>query len=239
MQTLCLVLTLTLVCFAESSPTNVGTLEFDNLEVDYPDLGYEQDENWGAIFSKLLGGTTKKPLKYPKVSEDSETTSAKTSGTKQTKKTNKGVQTSLKSGDLSSFFKEIAGRDKGAYDDADEAARADATAATAAVTKGKATRTFARGNKTTGFHRVYHKDEYKKDQDFYEFDETKGTVNGAGGKITGTKASAGAGYKKGSFDHKREKDIHGKEGSLDTGFLDKQFSEFEDNEDLDGEFSNF
>ncbi|KAJ8711890.1 hypothetical protein PYW08_008844 [Mythimna loreyi] len=236
---LCLVLTLTLAWFADSSPINAATLEFDNLEVDYPDVGYEHDENWGAIFSRLLGATTKKPSKYDKFGQDSEATSAKTTGEKQTKKLTKGVLSTLKSGDLSAFFKEAAVRDKGSYDDADESARADVTAASAAVAKGKATRTYARGNKTTGFHRVYHKDEYKKDQDFYEFDEVKGTVNGAGAKAKGSVASAGAGYKKGSFDHNRQKGIHGKEGSLDTGFLDKQFSEFEDSEDLDGEFSNF
>lgn len=237
LKTVCLVLTLTVV-LAESSPINVGTLEFDNLDPAYQDLGYERDDNWWAVFSRLLG-PTRYPPTYAKASPDSETTSARISGSKQKSQSTEGVHRTHNSGDLNWFSKEADARDQGFYDSADESARTGVKAAAAAATTGEATRTYAKGNKTTGFHRVYHNDEYKKDQDFYEFDKTKGTVNSVGGKIAGASISADKGFRIGSYDHNRHKGDHGRQGSLDSGFFDNQFSEFEDSNDLDGEFSNF
>ena len=215
---LVLVLTLTIVYFAESSPINVGTLEFDNLDVDYPDLGYERDEpSWGTtLFVKLFDQVTGKPAKDAKASKDS------------VKKNNvtKRVHGTHSRGDINSFFKNADAFDHGEYDDSEEYAKAAATTVAAAVTKGKETRTYTRGKKTTGFHRVHHKDEYKKDQEFYENDVTNGTINKAAAKAVATTASAGASTKKGSFKHDRHKGIQVKQGNVDHGFLDKQFNEY-------------
>lgn len=234
-KTLFLILTLTVAYFAESSPINVGTLEFNDLDVEYSDVGYENDEpaaGWAAILSKLISDATKTPSKDSKASNNDE----KTSGLKKKKNSNKGLHSTHSTGDLNTFFKKANAYDHGLIDDSDESARADAVAAKAAVTKGKETRTYARGKKTTGFHRVQHKDEYKKDQEFYEQDETKGTINRAGAKALGTAVSAGAGFNKSSFKHDRQKGINGKQGYLDTGFTDKHFSEFDESENVDDEF---
>lgn len=237
-KTFVLVLILTIIHLAESSPVNVDTLDFDNLDVDYTDIGYERDEPlWGStFFLKLLEEVTRKPPKDAKASKDSAETSAKMSGSKKKNNLTKGVHSTHNRGDLNSFFKKADDYDHGEYDDSKEFAKAAATAALAAVAKGKETRTYARGNKTTGFHRVHHKDEYKKDQEFYENDETKGTINKAGAKAVGTTASAGSGFKVGSFKHDRHRGIHGKQGYLDNGFSDKQFNEYMNS--ADGEFSS-
>lgn len=233
---ICFVLTLTVAYLAESSPVNLGTLEFDNLDADISELGYEVDEEDLDDYSKLLDNAD--DASKTKSAKDSAKTDVKTSGYKKKNTENNGVKSKHNIGDLKKFFKAAGVHDQGSYDDADVYALAQGLAAAAVGTDGKESRTYKKGTKTRGFHRVHHKDEYKKDQEFYEDDETKGTINKVGAKAIGFKIGAGAGFDKGHFHHDRQKGIYGKQGYSDKGFLDKQFSGFSDSQGFDGSFAN-
>lgn len=236
---ICFVLTLTVVYLAESSPVNLGTLEFDNLDTDLSQLGYEVEEEDLDDYSKLLdeAGTSKSGSANNKDKTNSKT-NVKTSGFKKKNTENKGVKSAHNIGDLKKFFKVAGVHDQGSYDDADIYALAEGIAAAAVGTDGKESRTYKKGTKTRGFHRVHHKDEYKKDQEFYEDDETKGTVNKVGAKGLGVKIGAGAGFDKGHFHHDHQKGVYGKQGYSDKGFLDAVISGFSDSQGFDGSFKN-
>ncbi|XP_075984474.1 uncharacterized protein LOC142982060 [Anticarsia gemmatalis] len=237
---ICLVLTLTVVYLAESSPLNLGALEFDNLDTDLSQLSYEVEEEDLDDFSKLLDeqdGTTKSASASDKNSAKAKT-NVNTSGFKKKNTVNKGVKSNHNIGDLKKFFKAAGVHDQGSFDDADIYAIAEGLAAAAVGTDGKESRTYKKGTKTRGFHRVHHKDEYKKDQEFYEDDETKGTINKVGARGLGVKVGAGAGFDKGHFHHDRQKGIFGKQGYLDKGYLDAEINGYSDSQGFDGAFTN-
>ncbi|CAD0204928.1 unnamed protein product [Chrysodeixis includens] len=234
---ICLILTLAIVYLVESSPVNLGTLEFDNLDTDLSNLKYEVEEEDLDDYSKLLDDADEAAKTNNEDSAKTKT-SAKTSGFKKKNTENKGVKSKHNIADLKKFFKTAGVHDQGAYDDDDIYALAEGIAASAVGADGKETRTYKKGTKTRGFHRVHHKDEYKKDQEFYEDDETNGTVNKIGAKALGIKIGAGAGFQKGHFHHDRQKGIYGGQGYSDKGFLDKQIAGYSDSQGFDASFAN-
>ncbi|XP_049884537.1 uncharacterized protein LOC126379763 [Pectinophora gossypiella] len=235
MQKWWLVLSLTLVCYwAESSPVGLGTLEFDNLDTDLDSLSYEVEEEDLDDFSKLLDEEA--AAKEAKANEQNK--SVKTSGFKKKNTANKGLKSKHNIQDLKKFYKSAGVHDQGAYDDDDVYAAVEGVAAQAVGIKGNEDRTYRKGTKTRGFHRVHHKDEYKKDKAFYEDDETKGTIKKVGAKGLGYKIGAGAGFNKGHFHHNRQKGIYGKQGFLDKKLLDKEFKGYSDAQGFDGSFSS-
>uniref|UniRef100_A0A2A4K669 Uncharacterized protein n=1 Tax=Heliothis virescens TaxID=7102 RepID=A0A2A4K669_HELVI len=230
---LCLVLTLTIVCLAESSPISLGFLKFDNLDTDIADLKYEEDdETLEKIFDVTTEGSKKKDDKTRNASE------SKHLGFIKKNIIDKGHHGKLNEGDLKQFFKKAKVHDYGRYGDGEMFAITGAIAATAAADTVKATRTFRKGNKTRGFHRVQHKDEYKKDQEFFEDDETKGTISKAATKGLSTKARAGAAFNKGFFKDDGEEDILAKEGYLNRGFEDTEDKDLYNSQGYEESFSD-
>ncbi|CAH0678071.1 unnamed protein product [Spodoptera exigua] len=232
---MCLVLTLTVARFAESWPRKPEVLE--NLNADYSAQGFDDEDEATNPFSKLLriGEVIKKPIVFE---EDGKDVNLKIIGSKKKNSERKNEKTKYRSGDTKSFYKTGGSREHGAYDDLDINALANAIAATAAVIKANENRTYRRGNKTRGFHRVHHKDEYKKDQEFYEDDETKGSINKNALNGAGKSLEVKGTLNKGTFNHDQNKGLYGKEGFLENGFTDTQFVGFDDSLGLDASFSN-
>lgn len=83
-----------------------------------------------------------------------------------------------------------------------------------------------KGSKTTGYHNVYHKDEYKKDHKFYDESDHSGHFAKHGEKEK--KHSADSGYeKKGGFhDSAYDQGHKKKQGSESTGHVDEQHKKY-------------
>ncbi|XP_052756482.1 uncharacterized protein LOC128201959 [Galleria mellonella] len=220
-------------CWTESSPVNLGTLEFDNLDTGLSNLKYEVEEEDLDDFSKLLDEADNS-----KNVNDKSKSNVKTNGFKKKNTANIGVKGNHNVQDLKKFYKAARAHDEGDYDDDDVYAIAEALAGESIGVKGNENRKYRKGTKTRGFHRVHHKDEYKKDKEFYEDDETNGTIKKVGGKAIGYKIGTGAGLHKGHFHHDRRKGIYGKKGYADKGFFDKEFSGFSDSQGFEGSFNN-
>lgn len=230
---ICFALSLTVIfCLTEASPVKLDTLEFDKLDKDLDDLKYEVEEEDLDDFSKLLDDADQtKSLK-------SEKGKVKTSGFKKKNTSSKGSKGKHDIEDLKKFFKTVRGKDQGEYKDDDVYATIKALAAEAVGVKGTEERKYKKGMKTRGFHRVHHKDEYKKDKEFYEDDETTGAVKKIGGKAVGFKIGGGVGFKKGHYNHDYRKGIYGKEGFQDRGHSNKKYSGFSDDQGFEGSFNN-
>lgn len=234
---LCFVLSLTLVCFlVDSSPVGLGTLEFDNLDSDIDHLAYEVEEEDLDDFAKLLDNadeTTKSSSANNKAN-----TIVKTSGFKRKNTNNKGSNNKHNIQNLKRFYKSAGKHDQGAYDDDDLYAVVEGVAAQAVGVMGSEDRNYKKGTKSRGFHRVHHKDEYKKDKVFYEDDEIKGTLKKVGAKGLGFRIGAGAGFNKGHYHHDNQKGIYGREGFADKGFANRNFEDYSDSQGFDGSFTS-
>lgn len=234
---LCFVLSLTLVCFlADSSPVGLGTIECDNLDTDIDELAYEIEEEDLDDFAKLLDDadeTTEGSNENKKAQ-----TNVKTSGFKRKNTNNNGSNNKHNIQNLKKFYKSGGLHDQGAYDDDDLYAVVEGVAAQAVGVKGSEDRKYRKGTKSRGFHRVHHKDEYKKDKVFYEDDETKGTVKKVGARGLGFRIGGGAGFNKGHYHHDRQKGLYGKEGFADKGFANKNFKNYSDSQGFDASFNN-
>ncbi|XP_053616000.1 uncharacterized protein LOC128678453 [Plodia interpunctella] len=230
---ICFALSLTVFCYwAESSPLK-RTLEFDNLDTDIADLKYEVEEEDLDDFSKLLEESDENSK-----SAANGKAKVKTSGFKKKNTANKGIKGKKNIQDVKKFYKTGSIYDDGDYDDEEKYGLVEGVAGEAVGIKGNENRKYRKGTKVSGFHRVHHKDEYKKDKEFYEDDETSGSIQKNGVKKFGFKVGAGTGFQKGRFHHDRMKGVYGKEGFADKGFFDKQFSEFADSQGFDGSFKN-
>lgn len=231
----CLLLSVAVYWLTEAAPVNLGSLEFDKLDTDLKNLKYEVEEEDLDDFSKLLdeAGSAESTTDNKQAK-----TNVKASGFKRKDTSNKRSKSKHNIDDLKKFFKTAGVHDQGAYDDDETYALAEAFAGTAVGIKGKEDRKYRKGTKTRGFHRVHHKDEYKKDKLFYEDDEISGTINKVGAKEFGRKIGAGAKADKGRFHHDHQKGIFGKQGYSDNGSSNKEFNEFSDSQGFDGTFSN-
>ncbi|XP_023014237.2 uncharacterized protein [Leptinotarsa decemlineata] len=79
-----------------------------------------------------------------------------------------------------------------------------------------------KGSKTTGFHNVYHKDEYKKDHSFYDKADKKGHFNRYGNFDSKGSAEADAFAKGGNNEEKFKEGKYGSRGESDKGhFLEE------------------
>lgn len=214
---------------SESKPTGLRLSEFDDLDTDIADLKYEVEEEDLDDFSKLLDETDRTSAAAKDI---------KTSGFKKKSASNKGSKKKYNIGDLKKFFNIRGANDKGSFDDGEVYAIAEGVVGNSVGLKGKEDRKYRKGTKTRGFHKVHHKDEYKKNKIFYEDDETSGKINKVGAKVYGVKLSGGAGFDKGRFHHNRRKGVVGKRGYADKGFSDKEFSDFSDSQGFDASFSN-
>lgn len=215
---------------AESSAASLGSLEFDNLDTDLSDLAYEVEEEDLDDFSKLLDAEDA-------ATKDNAKSSVKATGFQKENKAKKGLKAKQDVSDLKKFFKALGVRDDANFDDDAKYSLAEAAVAEAVGIKGKEDRTYRKGTKTRGFHRVHHKDEYKKDKVFYEDDETKGAINKVGAKGHGYSLSGGAGFNKGHIHHDRKKGVYGKQGYSDKGTFEKEYEGYGDSQGFDANFS--
>ncbi|KOC69589.1 hypothetical protein WH47_05532 [Habropoda laboriosa] len=95
-----------------------------------------------------------------------------------------------------------------------------------------------KGHKTNGFHNVYHKDEYKKESDFYDDDHKKGHFDEYEEFDKGYKSVEG-GFKKGghhSSDH--DDQDSGRKGYYDKGHRDSQDQGHKNEEGENSYYSN-
>ncbi|CAG9855949.1 unnamed protein product [Phyllotreta striolata] len=74
-----------------------------------------------------------------------------------------------------------------------------------------------KGSKTTGYHKVYHKDEYKKNKSFYDKKDQKGYFNRYGDFKEKTSSDAGRSSAGGSLDSAYRDGKFGVEGRKETG----------------------
>ncbi|CAB3233269.1 unnamed protein product [Arctia plantaginis] len=231
---------MTICYYVKSSPVKLDTLQFDNLDTDLSELSYEVEEEDLDDFSKPLDDVDRTSKSGSENSQDNAKSNlnVNTSGFKKKNTENKGVQSKHNIGDIKKFFNAAGVHDQGSYDDADIYALAEGIAAAVVGTDGIENRTYKKGTKTRGFHRVHHKDEYKKDQEFYEDDETSGTIKKVGAKAIGVKVGAGADFNKGHFHHDRQKGVYGKRGYLDKGYLNADTNAYSDSQGFDGSFKN-
>ncbi|XP_004927115.1 uncharacterized protein LOC101746708 [Bombyx mori] len=202
---LCFALSFGVWWLAESAPAGLGEIGFDKLDTDIANLRYDEDID---SFSKLLDETDNAINKDAK-------SKLTTSGFKKKTTANKGLESAHDIGDLKKFYKAIGAIDKGDYENDDIYGTAQGLAGKSVGIKGNEERKYRKGTKTRGFHRIHHKDEFKKDKLFYEDDETKGTISKVGAKGLGVKVTAGAGFDKGHFQRDHKKGIYGKQGFLD------------------------
>ncbi|VVC96893.1 unnamed protein product [Leptidea sinapis] len=217
-----LILVLALVfCWVQSSPVNLGSLEYDNLDKDISDLKYESD------FAKLDDQSAEK-----------KSAKANTSGFQKKNVKNKGAKVQYSIEDLKKFFKALGLTDDGSFDDSEVYGSAEGIAANAVGIKGNENRKYRKGTKTKGFHRVQHKDEYNKDKEFYEDDEISGEIKKVGAKGFGYGVKGGLDFDKGSFHHVRNKGIFGKTGFLGKGKTEKDFVGYDDEQGIDTNFDS-
>ncbi|CAK1545445.1 unnamed protein product [Leptosia nina] len=211
-------LVVALICYwVEATPLNDASLDFNT---DISNLKY--DSNDLEDYLKYIEGDN----------EDK-----KKSMTKK-KIANKGAKVNYNIKDLKNFFKSLGLKDDGSFDDSEVYGLTEAEAAKKVGIKGKENRTYKKGTKTRGFHRVQHKDEYKKDKEFYEDDEVSGSISKVGAKGFGYDISAGSGFDKGQFHHLRNKSLKGKQGFSDTGSAEKNFSGYSNAKDFDEYFDS-
>lgn len=220
-----LVISLSLFClWVESRPA-----EFEELDADLSGLSYEVEEEDIEDFAKALDGSDD-------VSEMEST--SKTSGFRKNQSASKGVKGKKNSANENKVYKVRHGPDRGSYDDDDVYGDVEGIVGQAVSVTGNEDRKYRKGKKTRGFHRVHHKDEYKKDKVYYEDDETKGLIKKVGAKGHGYKISGGAGFNKGHFDHDRKKGLYGKRGYTDKGLVDKEVKAYSNSQGFDKVFSN-
>ncbi|XP_072933201.1 uncharacterized protein [Epargyreus clarus] len=235
---LCFVLSLTLACYwAESKPVRVGTLEYDKLDTDIDDLKYEVEEEDLDDFSKLLEEADKTSKSDKSAKSEKLNTSVDATGSKKKNTDNKGVSIKTNIDDLKKFFKVFGGHDQGNYNDNDVYGLYKKAAGKAVGVTGKEDREYKKGTKTRGFHKVHHKDEYKKEKEFFEDDVTSGVIKKVGAKGTGFKVAGGVGFNKGHFHHDHTKGLYGKEGFSDNENIDKELKGYSDSQGFDSYFT--
>ncbi|KAF2899620.1 hypothetical protein ILUMI_06556 [Ignelater luminosus] len=83
-----------------------------------------------------------------------------------------------------------------------------------------------KGSKTTGYHKVYHKDEYKKDHSFYDESDKRGHHDKYGNADSHHSSENGAFEKGGHSAAGFHENEQGKKGAFDKGYYDVNDSKF-------------
>lgn len=220
---LIIILTLTLISISiHASPTK---LAFDSAS-------YDVEEEDLDDFGKLIDFADFESK------NDNDKAKVNTSGFKKKKTANKGLQGKYNVKDLKKFYKLAGAHDQRDFNDDDIYGEKEALAAAALGLSVNQRNKFRKGSKTRGFHRVHHKDEYKKDKEFYEDSEKSGDVKRFGGGVIGFIDDAGVKYHKGHHHDDKQKGIYGKQGYLGEGSFDKEYKGYIDTSGFDGSFNN-
>ncbi|CAH2232905.1 jg1224 [Pararge aegeria aegeria] len=219
-------------CWADSLPVDLGSLEFDNLDTDISNLKYEvQNGDLDDFFKPSEKENEKKSQDSPKSRDNASEFKKKSSDSK-------GVKVKFDIENLKKFLKQAGLHDIGSYDDGAIYAIAKGLSKSGVGITGNEDRKYRKGTKTKGFHKISHKDEYNKEKEFYEEDETSGVIKKKGAKGVGFNIGAGAGIKQGYFHHDREKGLFGKEGFSNKGKSKKEDEGFSDSQGFDAYFNS-
>ncbi|CAH2054177.1 unnamed protein product, partial [Iphiclides podalirius] len=97
---------------------------------------------------------------------------------------------------------------------------------------------FSKGEDVTGYHKVFHKDEFKKDHDFYDVADDSGHYNKHGYGKTHHQSEEGAHKKGESGAAGYEKDGFGKAGFYDKGHVDDNHEGHSAEEGQDSHYSH-
>ncbi|RZC40206.1 hornerin-like [Asbolus verrucosus] len=96
-----------------------------------------------------------------------------------------------------------------------------------------------KGSKTTGFHRVHHKDEYKKDHTFYDESDSRGHFSKHGDFNAHHANEKGAFEKGGREEGAYQAGEHGEKGFLDKGKYVDQNSGYKGEEGKEAHYKDF
>lgn len=229
------VLSLTsILCCTGSSPVNLGSLEYDNLDTDLSKLKYEPNDGDLEDFFK----TSNKKSSSEQNNSEKEKNKTSVSGFKKKNTDEEGLKVKYDLEGLKKFLKQIGLHDAGSYDDGAIYGIAKGLAAKGVGVTGNEERKYKKGIKSKGFHKISHKDEYNKDNEFYVEDETSGVIKKIGAKGIGFELGGGAGIKKGYFHHDHDKGLFGKEGVSDKAALSKEYEGYSDSQGFDGYFES-
>lgn len=97
---------------------------------------------------------------------------------------------------------------------------------------------FNKGSKTTGFHNVHHKEEYKKNKQFYDEAHKSGSYRRYGDFGAVLLAAAGAGEKGNRYDNQHQHYDYGKHGNNENGSLYETLKEYGAGNGYDGYYNN-
>ncbi|XP_031341003.1 uncharacterized protein DDB_G0290685-like [Photinus pyralis] len=96
-----------------------------------------------------------------------------------------------------------------------------------------------KGSKTTGYHKVYKKNEYKKDNTFYDESDKRGHFNKYANADSYRKGESGALEKGGHYDAGFHESKQGENGDHDKGHYDVVDSKFSDQQGKEGYRENY
>ncbi|CAK1594100.1 unnamed protein product [Parnassius mnemosyne] len=184
---LCFALALTLACYwVESAPNGIEDLDFDRSDSDLSNVSYRIEDEDLDDFSRLIDDA------YPNTKANNNAkTKVNNFGFKKKNIDSKGIKSKHNIQDLKRFLKSGELHDEELYDNDDEYTLSKGAGAKAIRVTGNEDRKYRKGTKTRGFHRIQHKDEYKKDKEIYEDDETSGIIKKIGAKGLGIRVNTG------------------------------------------------
>lgn len=229
------ILSLTLILrWVKSLPLDLGSLEYDNLETDLSNLKYESSGRDLNDFFK----STNENVANDRSDKNKSKVKTDISGFRNKNSDSTGLNLKYNIEDLKKFLKQVGLHDVGSYDDGAIYGIVKGLAAKGVDVTGNEERKYKKGTKSKGFHNISHKDEYNRNNEFYEEDETSGVIKKVGAKGLGFETRAGAGLKKGYFHHDLDKGLFGKQGASDKGTLNKELEKFADSQGFDAYFKS-
>lgn len=95
-----------------------------------------------------------------------------------------------------------------------------------------------KGSKTTGYHNVYHKDEYKKDHIFYDTADHSGQFSKYGSEHQNHEGQSGSKQQGGYHDSAYKEGNRAKQGSHDRGHFDNAHRDFHKQQGHDSHYEN-
>ncbi|XP_068619911.1 uncharacterized protein [Battus philenor] len=224
-------LILSLACnLVESAPNRLEDLKFEDYE---PNESYDTEKD----YSKFLDDDVSDKGDASKIIDDIKS-KVNLSGFKKQYSEDRGINTKHNIDDLKKFTKSGSLHDdRNYYDDAVYSVSKGISGKAVGIT-GEEDRKYKKGTKTRGYHRVQHKDEYKKDKEFYDDDKTSGVIKKTGVKGFGFGVSAGKEQNKYRYHNDRDKELVGEQSYFDKGNSNKEYDRHANTKGFDYYFNN-
>lgn len=225
---------LTLTLAYQWGETASKGLDGSQPELD-TNLEYAIDDRYFDDFSKLLDDNREENSNENN-SYDNIKAKVNSSGYKRKKSNNDNHVSEHSVGNFKKLFNSDSLHDKEDCIDDDAHENTEGNASKDVKVTGDEVRKYRKGTKTRGFHHVQHKDEYKKDKEIYEDDETSGVIKKKGAKEFGLVIDAGMGHSQRNYHKDHKKALRGKQGFYDTGRSSKQNKAYSDSKGFNSYF---